>query len=711
MKRLLCLFLCAALLACPLFSLTGCGRVDREAAVPVVIDTDPGIDDAFALLIAASSDRLDIRGITAVHGNVPVGKTALNALKLAAFFGVDCPVAVGAEAALDGSMATMENVHGANGLGNVALPVPAKGFDSRSAVELLHSAAQEAGGALQVLALGPLTNIAAWLTAYPDDAALIAGVTLMGGSRGKGNMSRYGEFNIYADPQAANIVFDSGLAITMADLEATQYAYLKTDELRALAGEENPCAQLIGGLCDFLEQKGAEDGGKTLHDALAAACLIDPSLAGAVRARVTVDPQADARHRGQTVVEEDENGNVTILDKPDTARFTEFLRGCVERYEAAPPTDSASLPGGEESLFLSLPWLLTSADKAAESVVRVSDQPLGFALADGSAGVIDTLIQFTSTGEIAALAELPEDTASPVLILRQEDRAYTLYPVSHPWVPGSTGRHYVLYRELELALRTEFEDIDPKLLWPDFQPAAALNLEEAFQLDCGGCLTACAPLSAAGTGVFCRPETDTKPLQAVVLREDRSRFYLVTPDEDRHFSGLVANGSDGRSYEVFSLPFQQNPGDGGPVSVDFCLVPDLPKGVKVISLDYEGTVSHHRQNRVALDLTTLPQTVVVDGIALTLTGLSQGSGLVFTEDGSMNHPFHMVEYAPRVPEGYLTEVRATREDLTASLGWGSIPNHLFIPYSTGLDDSLDNERFFAAVDLTLFFSEPGILAF
>ena len=104
MKRSLCLFLCAALLACPLFSLTGCRRVGREAAVPVVIDTDPGIDDAFALLIAASSDQLDIRGITAVHGNVPVGKTALNALKLAAFFGVDCPVAVGAEAALDGSM-------------------------------------------------------------------------------------------------------------------------------------------------------------------------------------------------------------------------------------------------------------------------------------------------------------------------------------------------------------------------------------------------------------------------------------------------------------------------------------------------------------------------------------------------------------------------------------------------------------------------------
>ena len=116
--------------------------------IPVVIDADPGIDDAFALMAAASSDKLEILGITTVHGNVSLAKTSISALKLACWLGIDCPVAIGAECALDGSTSDAIYVHGANGLGNVSLPAPTREFDERSAVELLHDAAVEAKGDL-----------------------------------------------------------------------------------------------------------------------------------------------------------------------------------------------------------------------------------------------------------------------------------------------------------------------------------------------------------------------------------------------------------------------------------------------------------------------------------------------------------------------------------------------------------------------------------
>lgn len=124
--------------------------------IPVVIDADPGIDDAFALMAAASSDEPEILGITTVHGNVSLAKTSINALKLACWLGIDCPVAIGAECALDGSTSDAICLHGTTGLGNAALPAPIRDFDERPAAELLHDAAVEAGGRLQFRAIGPL---------------------------------------------------------------------------------------------------------------------------------------------------------------------------------------------------------------------------------------------------------------------------------------------------------------------------------------------------------------------------------------------------------------------------------------------------------------------------------------------------------------------------------------------------------------------------
>jgi len=247
----------------------------------IVIDCDPGIDDALALMMAFASDKLNVRAITTVAGNVAVEKTARNALDLAALAGVDIEVAAGAEKPLYVARKHAESVHGANGLGGVVLP-QGKPLSSRSAVELLLDEIEKAAGELEIIALGPLTNIAELLMVHPHAAGKIKGILMMGGAVNGGNATPAAEFNFYADPHAASVVFKSGVPLTMYGLDVTNKALLYPEEVREMENLGGPVIEALTGMMEWYMgfYRSVGHPGLGMHDPFAVACAIDPSLAG-----------------------------------------------------------------------------------------------------------------------------------------------------------------------------------------------------------------------------------------------------------------------------------------------------------------------------------------------------------------------------------------------------------------------------------------------
>jgi inosine-uridine nucleoside N-ribohydrolase len=217
----------------------------------IIIDCDPGIDDALAIMMAlAAPDELDIAGITTVGGNVGVAETTRNALALAALSGRRVPVARGADHPLVVEKSRAVSVHGADGLGGVKLPEPAWAVEEASAWEFIRDAADRLDGRLELVAIGPLTNVAIALAAYPRLARTIRAIHMMGGSAGLGNVTPAAEFNTYVDPHAAAAVFQSGIPIVMYGLDVTSRAALTApglEELRRIGG------RVLTPICSMLD--------------------------------------------------------------------------------------------------------------------------------------------------------------------------------------------------------------------------------------------------------------------------------------------------------------------------------------------------------------------------------------------------------------------------------------------------------------------------
>lgn len=209
---------------------------------PVVLDCDPGIDDAVALLLAARAPELEIRAVTTAAGNVGLDKTSLNARRILTLAGVELPVFAGAAGPLCGPVVTADEVHGSDGL--LGIPVPEPNFPMRSGLawDALYQEAVDCGGELEVVATGPLTNLGVALAKYSDLPGLIRRVVLMGGSTDFGNTTPAAEFNIYADPEAAEMVFRSGIPVVMCGLDVTHQAYLTVEEVGYLEGLGTPQA-------------------------------------------------------------------------------------------------------------------------------------------------------------------------------------------------------------------------------------------------------------------------------------------------------------------------------------------------------------------------------------------------------------------------------------------------------------------------------------
>ncbi|NDV51812.1 MULTISPECIES: nucleoside hydrolase [unclassified Salipiger] len=250
----------------------------------IIIDTDPGQDDAVAILLALASPELEVLGITAVAGNVPLPLTSRNTRMVCELAGrTDIPVFAGCDVPLERKLVTAEHVHGKTGLDGPELPAPVMPLQERHAVDfLIDTLRAEPSGTVTLCPLGPLTNIATAFRRAPDIVERVQEIVLMGGAYFEvGNYTPAAEFNIYVDPEAAAEVFGSGVPLVVMPLDVTHKALVtkpRNDAIRALG---TPVGKAVAEMTDFferfdLEKYGSE--GAPLHDPCVTAYLLAPEI-------------------------------------------------------------------------------------------------------------------------------------------------------------------------------------------------------------------------------------------------------------------------------------------------------------------------------------------------------------------------------------------------------------------------------------------------
>jgi inosine-uridine nucleoside N-ribohydrolase len=270
----------------------------------VIIDTDPGTDDALAILLALNSPELDVRALTVVPGNVTAQQGLENALKLASLANrCDIAVAGGAQHPLFQKLITAELWHGANGLANVDLPASKCKADPRFGPDLIIQMIHESPHDITLVPVGPLTNIALALLKDPSIVPLVKEVVIMGGSISGGNVNASAEANIYNDPEAAQIVFQAGWRLTMVGLDVgdkTLYGQAQLDQLSKTHGPENDFAVKVLTFLIGQEAKYGAGGGSPMYDPLAVGTAVDPSIVVTQAMHVDVESRGEFT-RGETV--------------------------------------------------------------------------------------------------------------------------------------------------------------------------------------------------------------------------------------------------------------------------------------------------------------------------------------------------------------------------------------------------------------------------
>ena len=285
---------------------------------PIIIDTDPGIDDAVAILLALASPELAVLGLVAVAGNLPLAATARNARSIVELAGrPGVPVYAGCPRPMGPDRADAKHAHGVAGLGDLALPEPAGMVRPEHGVAyLIETLRRAAPGSVTICALGPLTNIATALVMAPDIADGVAELVVMGGGT-HGNATPAAEFNIHVDPQAAALVFDSGLPITMVPLDATERVLATPERAERLRRLGTSCGDAVATLIGPRGALGQPP--MAMHDPCVIAYLLAPELCRCREAHVSVET-GSALTMGMTVVERRNRG-----DRAPNARFIEAI--------------------------------------------------------------------------------------------------------------------------------------------------------------------------------------------------------------------------------------------------------------------------------------------------------------------------------------------------------------------------------------------------
>ncbi|MEP2891019.1 nucleoside hydrolase [Tateyamaria sp.] len=301
----------------------------------IIIDTDPGQDDAVAILLAlASPEDVDVLGITTVAGNVPLDLTSKNARIICELSGkVDIPIYAGCDRPLGRDLVTAEHVHGKTGLDGPDLPAPSLQLQDGHAVDfIIDTLRNEAPGTVTLCPLGPLTNIATALTRAPDIAEHVQQIVLMGGAYFEvGNITPTAEFNIYVDPQAADIVFKSGIDIVVMPLDVTHKALVTKSRNDAFRSLGTPVGIAVAQMTDFFERFDKEKYGSTgapLHDPCVTAYLIRPDLFTGRHINVEIETESELT-LGMTVADwwgvTDRAPNATFIGDLDSDGFFALL--------------------------------------------------------------------------------------------------------------------------------------------------------------------------------------------------------------------------------------------------------------------------------------------------------------------------------------------------------------------------------------------------
>jgi purine nucleosidase/pyrimidine-specific ribonucleoside hydrolase len=274
--------------------------------IPILLDCDPGHDDAVAILLALASPGLDLLGITTVGGNAALERVTDNTLRILALAGrPDIPVAAGAAHPLRGPLRTAPHVHGESGLEGPALPEPVSAAIDEDAVSFMARVLGAHGRPVTLVPTGPLTNIARLLIDHRDLRPQIERICLMGGAIGEGNVTPSAEFNIWVDPEAADVVFGAGLPITMIGLDVTHQSIVWEAEYRAMAADGGTVSRLVAGLLEYFQafhERVYGWQGTPIHDAVAVAHLAHPGLVRTRPYAVAIELDGGLT-RGRTVVD------------------------------------------------------------------------------------------------------------------------------------------------------------------------------------------------------------------------------------------------------------------------------------------------------------------------------------------------------------------------------------------------------------------------
>ncbi|WP_428946227.1 ribonucleoside hydrolase RihC [Pantoea sp. FN060301] len=293
--------------------------------IPIVLDTDPGIDDAVAIAAALFSPQLDLKLITTVSGNVALEKTTHNALQLMDFWQKDVSVARGAAKPLVRPLRDAAYVHGESGMDGYAFTKPQRTALTQPAVTAIYDALIASKEPVTLVAIGPLTNIALLLSRYPEAKKSVRRLVLMGGSAGRGNFTPNAEFNIAIDPEAAAQVFASGLEIVMCGLDVTNRALLSPAYLAQLP-TLNRTGKMLHALFSHY-RSGSMDTGFRMHDLCAIAWLVRPDLFRAHDCFVGIETQGEFTS-GTTVVDIEHRmgrpANAKVLLDIDVAGFQKW---------------------------------------------------------------------------------------------------------------------------------------------------------------------------------------------------------------------------------------------------------------------------------------------------------------------------------------------------------------------------------------------------
>lgn len=314
-------------------------------ADPVIIDCDPGHDDALALLLAAGDPRLRLLGVTTVAGNQTLDKTTRNAQRILALAGASgIPVAAGCDRPLVGELTVADDIHGASGLDGPDLDVPVAGTAGVHAVQLIRQLIEECAEPVTLIATGPLTNVALLLRTHPELASRLRRVVFMGGSTDRGNTTPYGEFNIVTDPEAADILLRSALPVTMIGLNVTHQALATTEIIAEFHGLGTRLGAICAELMTFFAGTYRRNFGfahPPVHDPVAVAAVLEPSIVRTVAAPVAVE-LAGTYTRGATIVDLHRRTglavNADVALGLDVDAFWRLLMSAVRRLGAGTPT-------------------------------------------------------------------------------------------------------------------------------------------------------------------------------------------------------------------------------------------------------------------------------------------------------------------------------------------------------------------------------------